>query len=175
MKRLRFPALLFCFCLLLTGCGPSAKLARLVPAELDHVISQAILAEHAKLRIPYECPTESHVILGVTEAEETVTVYLIEMYLEYQATAKGGYAEAYGSHSPIALTFQRSGDRTYLLTDYWSPEDGNGYAASIKEKFPQPFLKEALDLQSYVTGQQEECLGKAEAYFATKPAPEQAG
>lgn len=169
MNRIKLLPLLGAICLLFAACGQSA-LPTKISAPLDQAVTDAILNENLIPGASSECRTESHTVLGADLQENNATVYVMVLYQEFSSTVKGGYAQTRSSHMPCALSFQKEGD-TYLLTEYWIPTDGSDYPASIKAKYPASLYADALDTQAYIDGQEEECLGKAEAYFATKKAP----
>lgn len=168
MKLQKWIPLLLAVLLMMTGCSQLKKLPTKPSAALDEAVTQAILAQNAGIYRGGECKTESHTVLGIAEQENQVTVYAVVLYLEYEAKATGGYRLGSGGQTAAALTFAHT-DSGYTLTEYWKPADTQSADAAVTEKFPESIREEALRLEDYIDGQQAECSGKAEAYFATRP------
>lgn len=131
---------------------------------LDTAISEAVLNENKDSYGKGGFSCEDHVILGTESQKQQITVYMMSLYEEY-VQKDGGVEAVAGGHSPVALTFQQREDEAYSLTEYWIPEDGNGYLDSIKEKFPRTIRADAMDASKYVEEQKQRCLQKAKAYF----------
>lgn len=124
-------------------------------------LHQAILANNRK-EGDNIFAAESHRIYGVTEGENTLTVYALVHYQEYRMV-DGALTERSGSLVPTAVTFTKNGD-TYDLLEYWIP--GDNWDDSIREKFPEHLWDKALDYTKYpVEELKAESLAQANAYF----------
>lgn len=154
---------------------------------LDAAISQAILAHGKSAQTGGNFACESHVLLahmvacGRAADEDdpkawvgSDTVYLMALYQEYTCTGNGLEKQS-GSHMPIVLSFDSYADGTRTLTEYWTPQDGEGYADSIREKFPADAQADALDTQKYILPQIQNCYSQAVAHYQLDIAPVLAG
>lgn len=90
---------------------------------------------------------------------EETTVYMMVLYQEYDLSG-GTIRDMGGSHMPIALSFKADGN-DYMLTEYWTPEDGSYYLPSIQQKFPEHCLELATDTQLHILGQIQSCYDQA--------------
>lgn len=165
MKKRNPVPLLLLICLLLSACGQD-KLPRKISPALDQAVTAAILKENDKNYFGAACKTESHTVLGIDHGESIVTVYLMVLYRGYSSNTDGGYQLSSAGHSPVVITFDKTGD-TYQLQEYWMPPAGEEQSAAIKEKFPFSLQQDALNSADYAEGQANECNGKADAFFAT--------
>ncbi len=130
---------------------------------LDQCVSDAILSAN-KGEFPLGgYAVEAHTNLKTVEDADTVTVYAMALYLEFDLSG-GGCAETGGSHMPVAVTFTKNSAGEYELKEYWTPRDGTYYAASIKERFPSDIYEDAMDTQKYVTAQIQACYEQAIRY-----------
>ncbi len=132
--------------------------------ELDSYITEAVLkkAQNGDDGNLDSFTVESHSILKIVEEGNIVTVYAMVMDLSFQ-NSDNGPEEIGGSHMPAALTFEKKETGELSLLEYWIPEDGSYYASSIRDKFPEDIYEQALDTQTYVLLQIQECYGKAAA------------
>ncbi len=104
--------------------------------------------------------TESHVTLRVNQGHVPATVYCVALDLRFDLE-DGKLVETGGSHMPVVLDFWRDVNGAYHLENYWTPEDGNDYAPSIREKFPPDIAEDALDMQRYAMAQTQACYAEA--------------
>lgn len=108
--------------------------------DLEIAIHNAIM-EHNKdgyYKGVFAC--ESHITLGTDSkvsapSGNTLTIYLIALYQEYNLV-ENGIESVSGGCGPIALTFLESEDG-YELLEYWEPRDGSYYSDDIRDKFPK--------------------------------------
>lgn len=168
--------LLFVFLLILSfaGCSRKGSINNTTSAEsgavsldagLESCITDAIFKENSSISSHCEFKTESHVILGKTEQNNSVIVYAMVLYEEY-TYHDNSIQKGCGSHMPVAMTFQKSSEDGYTLSEFWVPEDGDRYSSSIKKEFPADLYKQAINTQNYIEQQQAECDEKAKNYFA---------
>ena len=127
---------------------------------LDACVSGAILTANAGLHPDSDFATEAHTVLKTVEKGNKTTVYAMVLYLEFNFEGDSFY-ESGGSHMPVAMTFEKNTAGEYELREYWIPQDGNGYAPSIRKKFPSDIYKDALDTQKYVVGHIQKCYAQA--------------
>ena len=90
---------------------------------------------------------------------DVVTYYGWVLYEEYKSTEKGMDTVG-GSHIPIALTFEISGDG-YRLQEYWEPRDGSYFVPDIRDKFPSQAAKDGIDSQKFIIRQKQNCYRQA--------------
>lgn len=131
--------------------------------DLDACITDAVLRENAGKYRNAELATEAHTVLKTEESGETITVYAMALYLEFDF-ASDGPVEAGGSHAPVAITFKRDADGKLEIKEFWWPQNGTGYAPSIKAKFPADIHEDALDTQKYILQHFQACYAKAVKY-----------
>ena len=141
---------------------------------LEAAISAAILEwdEPGEPDGLFHC--ESHVIFDTEIASVTpsadggehiqyVTVYALVLTQNY-GFSDGGIQDEGGSHIPTAITFLVNEAGEYILEEYWQASDGNEYAPSIREKFPDDIEDEAMDTQKYILAQVQHCYDQAVWY-----------
>ena len=115
-------------------------------------------------------------VMGTKKSGKKTTVYALVLYEEY-CMENGVLERRSHSLSPAAVTADTSdnGDTSsYDVEEYWTPRDGIYFADDIKEKFPERFWSDALELK----GSDElaaECLEQAREYFAINNPAEMMG
>lgn len=174
MKKIKFISIILIFILLFAaGCSKASNNAsgEKIPEELDKLVSNAILKNEGSGK-KSDFQTESHIILGTREKGNTVTVYVMAEYSGYNdlLISPGEYAQDDGCISPVALTFNKNKDGSYSLTEYWVPQDGEGYGDDIKKKFPFFLARKAINDEEYNKALNKECEDKAYDYFYSKSA-----
>ena len=135
-----------------TSSGTSA-------ADLESCVSAAILNSNAKHFLKGEYATEAHTVLKTVESGNTVTVYAVALFLEFNYP-DGMPSDISGSHMPVAITFEKGNGGEYKLKQYWEPEDGSNYSTSIQSKFPSDICKSALSMNDTLA-QMQTCYAKA--------------
>lgn len=148
---------------LLSGCGTSPQPETGEPAVEATVIS-ALLDQAGSGYYPGECVAEGHEILDIVREEDQWQVYLIASVGQY-GFCTGHFEEISGSGAiPTRITFAEE-NGALVVEDHWQPEDGSGYADSIKETFPLSLQLQALSAQDYYDGLKEQKQAYAEAYL----------
>lgn len=122
--------------------------------KLDNAVSQAIfdinevtqdILEFKSGNYPkYECATEGHIIYGVEEEGDNVTVYLQEKISRF-GFKNGYFMEQSGSITPAVYTFVKN-DNGYTLINYEYPVDGELFYKSIQELFPPAYAYRAFNV-----------------------------
>ena len=143
--------------------GASEEVDGELTDDLDAQISAAIIQTNVGKYVQSDYATESHTILKTVESGDTITVYAMALYLEFNYLP-GELEESGGSHMPVAITFTKDADGGYALEEYWEPQDGTLYAPSIEEKFPADIEEDAMDTQQYVLAETQECYARAVAH-----------
>lgn len=148
------------------GTAPAAS-------DLDTAISFAIM-EHNKDRYykgVFTC--ESHIVLATEAVEpasagqiETLTVYALALYEEYNLSEEGIQSVS-GGCIPVALTFHVT-ENGYALSEYWEPGDGADYSDDIRDKFPEDVLDTIWNPQNHVDALKAENQQKALEFSAQK-------
>ena len=140
---------------------------------LDEYVSEAIIAYNKPLFRGGEYQmfaTEYHKTLKTVNQGDTVTVYLVALYMQYQY--KDNEIVLTGASCvPVAITFKME-DSGYTLLEYWEPENGVSYAPSIREKFPSDIAKAGIYTSMEADGESI-CLQRAQEYFARQSIEEQ--
>ena len=102
------------------------------PEELIH---QVILEEEKSIDIPKDAfACESHYIFDSELKPKENTYYLWAAYGEF--TLENGELQSSCGVGPKVITMTKTYDGIYSLKEYWEPVDGEGYADSVKAKFP---------------------------------------
>lgn len=146
---------------LLTGRQPTTTVSH----ALDACIASAIRAEYASSGTEGKYPAVAYTVLDVKEKRDTVTVYGVMMYREYTCTTQDELKTWGTAHSPFVLTAKQVGD-SYELTEYWQPEQGSGYEAAVKKRFPLRLREKAINSQRYYGSHDIACKADAEANVA---------
>lgn len=133
--------------------------------ELEGYISEAIISENkSQFETTFGAesyPTEAHKILKKVEDGNSLKVYLVVLYAQYQD--KDDEIVLTGAVcSPVSISFTKQ-DNTYIVDEYWVPEDGESYEKSVRSEFP-PDIAEAVMPLEFPEGM-EICAQAAEAYF----------
>ena len=126
-----------------------------IPDDLNLAIREAVLSRSSDYAMDGEYNAESHAVLRTDTETDTVTVYAIALALSFEREGDK-ISTVGGFHMPIVLTFDTS-DGGYKLMEFWQPEDGDRYASSIAEKFPEDIAEEAMNLQNYATDLHSNC------------------
>ena len=130
---------------------------------LEQAISDAILSHNKDVFRDGDrqtFTTEYHEVIKVVSSENTVEVYLLALYAQYQY--EDGEADHTGASSmPCAITFEIE-DGTYSVKEYWEPEDGENYKNSIREKFPDDIDDVDIELPSEAM---DVCNQRANEFF----------
>ena len=129
---------------------------------LDKAVSQAVLYANKNSYSNGDFATEAHTVLKTVENSNSITVYIMALYMEFEYTGDT-LKEGGGSHMPAAVTFKKQSSGFYTMTEYWMPEDGANNSRSIRKKFPADIYSEALDTQKYIEDHKKSCYEKAQA------------
>lgn len=117
-------------------------------ADLDKAVSYAILAKNRGSYLAGECQGEGHCIMDSTTDGTSVIAYTLAMYGEY-GFEDGNFVKVSGSGViPTVIRFSRDGAGTYSMVNYQEPEDGEGYAASIRKMFPIGLQSQCLNISA---------------------------
>jgi len=131
--------------------------------DLESAVSKAILEANKSDNEPGGLAVEAHTTLATVADGDTVTVYLMALYQVYGYSG-GGFSELRGSHVPVAITFEKTPDGRYEMTEYWIPQDGTYYLLSIRDKFPQDVDADAINTQNYIYAHVMSCYEQAIEY-----------
>lgn len=139
----------------------------------DVAIRQGILKSNGMGGIPTSTRfyAASHKVLAKeTENQfpKTVTYYVKANFGSYNLENNQVVLDSGGSY-PMALTFEIV-NGTYVLTEYWNPDEGSLYSSSIHQKFPLVTWNDATRVEYYGEkgGLSEDCLNQAKDYFGIK-------
>ena len=154
-------------------CAGETRTEAINETNVDTAIHNAIM-EHNKDRYykgAFAC--ESHTVLATeaggaanSEEIETLTVYALTLYEEYNLSEEG-IESVSGGCGPVALTFNVT-ENGYELSEYWEPGDGSQYSDDIRKKFPENILDEVWNSQDYVDAMTAENEQKALEFSAQK-------
>lgn len=106
--------------------------------DLDQAVGLAVLSFNHGRFVQTECMAEGHLILEEDkETNDTVTVYALTMYGEYQFQDNAFIKAAGSGVIPTVFLFSYSEKHGYVLKSCEVPADGSGYIESIQELFPE--------------------------------------
>lgn len=154
-------------CIVVAVCfltNPKSDLKKSNP-ELDKAISQAILEINSSEPLyNSECLAEGHIIYGVEEEGENVTVYLLEEFAGF-GFKNGYFMEQTGHTIPAVFVFVKT-DNGYTLSDYFYAEHGSMYENSIKRFFPSEYHSRVMDpTEKDYSDMWKQCVAYAEDYL----------
>jgi beta-lactamase regulating signal transducer with metallopeptidase domain len=109
-------------------------------------------------------PAESHVVLALDADKNGFTVYIMSLYQNYLPDGEYDVREVSGTHLPLALTFDKTQNGNYILSEYWEPANGTQYMRSIRAKFPQS-IGDMADTQHYIEASRNSCYSQAMYHF----------
>jgi len=131
-----------------TSKASSFNDSKQAPFNLDKAVSNAILAKNRGSYSAGECQGEGHYIMDSTTDGTTVIAYALAMYGEY-GFEDGNFVKVSGSGViPTVITFSKDEAGTYSMVNYQEPEDGEGYAASIRRLFPIALQSQCLNISA---------------------------
>lgn len=133
------------------AANPTPRPEEIAPeaySALDAAVRQAVIAHYAPVDYPGQISAEAHTILKAVASDDQVTVYAFVLYQRY-TIGTGGIEVGGGNHMPTVLTFRKTGDRYGELLEYWTPRDGAQYGPSMRHKFPEDIVGQAMDPQKY--------------------------
>ena len=153
-------------CIIVAVCfltNPKSELKDSNP-ELDEAVSQAIFHINSQYDYHDECITEGHIIYGIEEKGNEVTVYLTENLTTFGF--KNGYFMAKSGHQiPAVFTFEKT-DNKYSLINYEYAKDGSEHVNSIKKMFPAEYEYRALTpTDEDYENMWNQCVSYAETYL----------
>jgi hypothetical protein len=134
-------------CLPLAGCGSEQPALTGMDARLDKAVGESLLKSSEDSYFQAECSSEGHIIMGYDTSDSTVTAYVLTMSGQY-AFQDGNLVKCSGTGViPAVMTFtDKDGELAFTGIKY--AEDGDRYAPSIREMFPQKYLNRALNSSS---------------------------
>lgn len=134
--------------------------------DLDAAVRAAILDG---LRVDDgQFPTESHVILKAEAREGDTAAYLLAHYMVFSCRGGTLLQDGVGGQTPMVLTFSLT-EEGYALKERWEPLGGEGYAAEIREKFPDDIEDAALDPSAYGLAFHQDVYRQANRHFGIDP------
>jgi hypothetical protein len=131
-------------CMSFAACGSRQPAEDDMNARLDKAVGQALLASAADEYDPAECSGEGHIIMGYDTTGSAVKAYVLTMCGQY-AFQDGNLVKSSGSGViPAVMTFTDK-DGALTSTGIKYLDDGDLYASSIKEMFPQKYQTRVLN------------------------------
>ena len=127
--------------------------------KLASAISAAIIEANSEGVEQRGIPTSANSIFKIEHNGDRLTVYAAAMYNEY-IYEDGALTLGRGSHMPVAITFHDVKGELSVL-EYWIPQDGSGYSASIKKKFPRDIYDAVMKLPDYAETHERICYEQA--------------
>lgn len=116
----------------------------LISGNIEQAVSQAIKSKGENGYLKGEVATEGHIILETEEKDNEVKAYTLSSF-GYFGFENGIFTKISGSGAiPTVITFSKNTNGGYSLIKYKEPIDGEDYAASIKEMFPERLWDKVL-------------------------------
>ncbi|MDW7655734.1 MAG: M56 family metallopeptidase [Bacillota bacterium] len=167
--------LLFCLIAILAiSANPAVRQGDLIANDdsaLNEAVHRAVLARIEKVDYyTHDFAAEAHTILKAVASGNRVTTYAVVLEQRYTFNDQG-VAHYSGSHGPRALTFEKAGDKSYRLLEYWTPEWGDDYGSSISKKFPADIAQTAKTTHLFTDEHVKACNMQALAYYETTYSP----
>jgi hypothetical protein len=164
-------ALLLCLAAILAiSANPAVGKGDLIANDdvaLNEAVHRAVLSEIAKVDYyTHDFAAEAHTILKAVASGNRVTAYAVVLEQRYTFNDQG-VAHNSGSHGPKALTFEKAGDKSYRLIEYWTPEWGDDYGSSISKKFPADIAQAAKNTHLFYNEHNQTCYAQALDYYET--------
>lgn len=154
-------------------CAGKTRTDAIDETNVDTAIHNAIMEHNSDRYYKGVFACESHTVLATeagrsanSEEIETLTVYALALYEEYNLSEEG-IESVSGGCVPVALTFNVA-ENGYELSEYWEPGDGSQYSDDIRKKFPEDILDEVWNPQDYVDAMTAENKQKALEFSAQK-------
>lgn len=154
-------------------CAGETRTESINETNVDTAIHNAIMEHNSDRYYKGVFACESHTVLATeaggaanSEENETLTVYVLTLYEEYNLSEEG-IESVSGGCVPVALTFNVA-ENGYELSEYWEPGDGSQYSDDIRKKFPEDILDEVWNPQDYVDAMTAENEQKALEFSAQK-------
>ena len=154
-------------------CAGETRTESINETNVDTAIHNAIMEHNSDRYYKGVFACESHTVLATeaggaanSEENETLTVYVLTLYEEYNLSEEG-IESVGGGCGPVALTFNVT-ENGYELSEYWEPGDGSQYSDDIRKKFPEDILDEVWNPQDYVDAMTAENEQKALEFSAQK-------
>ncbi|MGI6119894.1 MAG: hypothetical protein ACOYIB_04865 [Desulfosporosinus sp.] len=108
---------------------------------------------------------EAHELYGTEDKDGKTFVYLWSYQQEF-ASENGELVRGAGLSVPMVLVLNKDGNGNYTVLEYKVPQDGERYASSVKQLFPEKYQEKIL-LQTNVNTLSQIVRQKAENYFNT--------
>lgn len=154
-------------------CAGKTRTEAIDETNVDTAIHNAIMEHNSDSYYKGVFACESHTVLATeagrsanSEEIETLTVYALALYEEYNLSEEG-IESVSGGCDPVALTFNVA-ENGYELSEYWEPGDGSQYSDDIRKKFPEDILDEVWNPQDYVDAMTAENKQKALEFSTQK-------
>lgn len=109
---------------------------------------------------------EAHELYGTGEKDGKTAAYLWSLQQEY-AYEDGKLVEGTGVSLPMVVYLEKEQDGKYKVIDFKVPQDGERYAASVREMFPEQYLEKVFSRVN-VDGLVEIVRQRAENYFSAQ-------
>ncbi len=133
------------------------KYKSVMPDGLLHIENYRILAHQLACGTPKS---------GQTNYTGEETVYLKVYHAKYRVDQSTVQTVDDGL-VPTAITFSTDENGEYILTDYWTAENGAHYEDGIRARFPEWVVEDALNIETYAEALKTESRRQASEYLNT--------
>ena len=127
--------------------------------DISELVSTAVI-QHNMSGSSVGIDTESHVPLLLNADVNGFTIYVVSLYESFVPDGEYNVKIDGSAHMPLVLSFSKTENGDYELTELWQPKDGSEYLPSIQSKFPRE-IWDRVDTQLYIEQQSEACYEDA--------------
>ena len=106
---------------------------------------------------------EAHKTYGIKEENGVINVYIYSLFEGYSFVGGKFKAQSGGSY-PVYMVLKRDKDK-YTVVQYNEPQDGTGYANSIRSMFPSEYAEKAIKDTGFTPELQEQIKVKAKRWL----------
>ena len=130
---------------------------------LDKAIADAIITNSRGLFSGGDFAAQAHITIKTVTNGSNTTAYVMALYEEFKKTGDK-IDNTGGISAPVAITFRKDSAGNYQLTEYWTPDVGDRYIPSIRNKFPND-LWNKIDTQFYTKALSANILKQVQAHY----------
>ncbi|MGO4547265.1 hypothetical protein AB4Z29_21000 [Paenibacillus sp. 2TAB23] len=109
-----------------------------ITEEMNEAISNYVIQKYSSVYSHLEKQFEVHNVYGASETNGIFTVYLYSYFGGYNKFS--GLENQAGHSLPAVIRLQKKAEG-YAVIEYTEPKDGSLYQSSLKQMFPEKYLK----------------------------------
>ena len=128
----------------LFGGADGSEIIYVADDTLDRIVSRAIFDSNKNVN--GETNGEGHLVLGTENDGEYLTVYALTQYGEYTFKNSNLVRTENANILPAVLKYRISGSETYNFLNIEYVQNGENYAESVKNLFPEKYISRVLNV-----------------------------